>query len=277
MSDPSSAGAKSGLKKEVKLRSMIVAPKDHVLIQWDLNQAESWCVAYFALERTMIDLLQRNRFHEHSAAAIYNITEEEAHVDKKKRYMGKQSNHMLAYRATHIRFVQTVAKNSDGKIILSNLEGKRITDIWHGLYKIENWWNQIEADLNTFNRTLTTPYGRVRTFFAAWGKDLFKQATASMPQSTVADHTNGAIQDEVGIPGGVIELYNQLVLKRACRLINQSHDSAIAEVPRVIASEVAAQGKALMERPLVINREQFTIPVSVEVGERWGELEEVKV
>lgn len=276
MSSPAQLGAPSGMK-EVKLRSMIMAPKNHVLVQWDLNQAESWCVAYFANENTMKELLANNRFHEHSAAAIYGITKDEAHTDKKKRYMGKQANHMLAYRATHIRFVQTVAKNSDGKIVLSNIEGKRITDVWHGLYRIENWWAQIEHDLEAGNRTLVTPYGRPRTYFAEWGKELFKQATAGLPQSTVADHTNGAIQDELGIPGGILEIYNQLVVPGACKLVNQSHDSGLAIAHREHAMEVAAKGKSLMARPMVINNETFTIPVSVEMGERWGEMEEVHV
>lgn len=272
-----SPGAPSGLK-EVKLRSMIVAPKDHVLIEWDLNQAESWCVAYFANEKTIQTLLKENRFHEHTAAAISNCTEEVAKKDSNIRYSGKQANHSLAYRMTYLRYVMQVAKNTDGRLVLSNIEGKRHVDIWLSLYPgVPVWWSQIEHDLEAQNRTLTTPYGRVRTYFAEWGKELFKQATAGLPQSTVADHTNGAIHTDLGIAGGLLEIQRQIVRTGAARLINQSHDSGIAEVRREIAMEVAAKGKALMERPLVINGEMFTIPVGVKMGKRWGELEEVKI
>lgn len=267
----------TGLSKDTKLRSMIVAPKDHVLIQWDLNQAESWCVAYFANEKTMQTLLKENRFHEHTAAAIAGCTEEVARLNKDIRYGGKQANHSLAYRMSYLRYIQQVAKNTDGKVILSPREGKRHVDIWHGLYKIEGWWAQLEYDLQAQNRTLTNPYGRPRTYFTQWGKELFKEATAGLPQGTVADHTNGAIQPELGIEGGLLEIHRQLVVTGLCRLINQSHDSGLAEVHKDKAEEVMARGKKLMERPLVINGEQFTIPVSVEIGERWGELKEVKV
>jgi hypothetical protein len=192
---------------------------------------------------------------------------------KKRRYVGKQSNHMLGYRASARRLVQAINKESDGLVTLSNKEGADIYKTWHSLYNIQGWWARIEDELNSNARTLVTPYGRVRTFFAPWGNELFKQATAHLPQSTVGDHTNGAVQPQLGIEGGVKKVYEIYVKTGACVMVNQSHDSILTEIPTLLVSSVAPSIKACMERPLVIRGETFTIPVEVEWGERWGELD----
>lgn len=263
--------------QEFKLRSMFVAPKDHVLLAWDLKQAESWCVAYFANEPTMKQELAHGDIHSHTAAAIYHEPKENMKKDKKKRYVGKQSNHMLAYRASPYRLVQTINKESDGLVTVSNKEGFEISDVWHSLYRLENWWSQIEYDLDQNGRTLITPYGRVRMFFEAWGKELFKQATAHLPQSTAADHMNGAVQPELNIRGGLIEIHRQFVAPKIVKIVNTAHDSCVVEVHKSLVGDVTEPITKLIHRPLIINGEQFTIPVEVEMGERWGEMEEVKV
>lgn len=264
-------------KRELKLRSMFVAPPGCVLVSWDLKQAESWCSAFFANEHTMKHELATGDIHSLTASAYFHEPQADVRKDKKKRYVGKQSNHMLTYRASSRRLVQTINKESDGLITVSNKDGVNIYNTWHSLYHIKQWWDEIEGDLAANNRTLVTPYGRIRTFFAAWGNELFKQATAHLPQSTVGDHTNGAVQPELGVEGGFKEVYKRYVKTGALVIINQSHDSILAETPVQLLNELAPAVKALMERPLVIRQETFTIPVEVEVGERWGELEEMRV
>lgn len=266
------------MPREYKLRSIFVAPKDHVLIGWDLKQAESWCVAYFANEPTMKDKLAHGDIHSYTASGVYKEPEELMKKDKKKRYVGKQSNHMLAYRASAYRLVQTINKESDGAVTISNKEGFEIYNVWHSLYHLENWWAQIEADLDIHGRTLTTPYGRIRTFFESWGKELFKQATAHLAQSTAADHFNGAVHPDLGIPGGYTEVYERFVVPGHVRAVNHAHDSLLVECHRSAVSAAVGPITALIGRPMVINQEQFTIPVEVEIGERWNEdMEEYKV
>jgi hypothetical protein len=48
------------------------------------------------------------------------------------------------------------------------------------------------------------------------------------------------------------------------------------EVPKEVAYEVGERVRATLYRPLIINGEEVTIPVDLEIGERWGELEKVK-
>ena len=57
------------------------------------------------------------------------------------------------------------------------------------------------------------------------------------------------------------------------KIVNQSHDSIVADVPRECVDDVKEPVKLLLQRPLVVNGEEFTIPVDTEIGEVWGELE----
>lgn len=263
---------------QLKIRSMIVAPKGKLLISIDLAQAEAWVVAFLANEPTMKNSLLHGDIHRDTAAYLDNCKPED--VTPTGRYTGKRCNHALNYRMSYLRLVQVVNKESDKPpyVVLSYPQGKRLFERWHQLYNLKNWWSQIEYELGQNARTLTTPYGRIRTFFAGWGSELFKEATAYVPQSTVADHLNGAVQPELGIEGGLLGVYRTFVRERqVIRIINQSHDSFICELDKQLVDEIAPQLVNLIKRPLIVNGEQFTIPVDCEIGERWGQLDKLKV
>lgn len=257
---------------------MIVAPKGKLLVSLDLSQAETWVSAFLAKEDAMKHSLVNSDIHRDTACFLDNCKPEE--VSPTARYKAKRCNHALTYRMSYMRLCQVINKESDKPpyLVVSMPESKRLFDRWHQLYNLKNWWAQIEYDLGQNGRTLVTPYGRVRTFFAQWGQELFKEATAFVPQSTVADHLNGMVQPELGIEGGLLTVYRKFVKeKRVLSIVNQSHDSFICEIDKVLVDELCPQLVQIVRRPLVINNETFTIPVDCEVGERWGELEKKKV
>jgi DNA polymerase I len=257
------------------MRSMYVAPKGHKLVQWDLSQAETWIVAYLADEPSMKESLHHGDIHTDTAAlAIYHI--EKSEVSKVQRYLGKKGNHSLSYGSTHYRLAQSINAESDNPpfVTVSISEAKDIYSAWHSFYRIKDWWQGIQEELQ-YDRTLTTPYGRTLTFFEAWGEELFKAAYAFKPQSTVADHLNGRVQEELGIRGGLVEVHRQFVEQGIFSICNQSHDSFIAIVPDDKVSDIIPVVTSLIKRPIVIGGDEFTIPVDCEIGERWGELEKV--
>lgn len=271
-----------------KLRSMVV-PSDsqHVLMQWDLSQAESWVVAYLSGDPIMQHALLHDDIHSVTAKQIYpdipkHFTKKE--VPKEKRYTGKKSNHMLGYRASAPRYVQAYNKEAVDLNLpaIDNRTGVFHRTKWLELYERipKFWWPSLEEELRQ-SRTLRTPYGRLCTFFASWGNELFKAATAFKPQSTVADHFNGKVQRELGIKGGMLEVYKQFIKsvsmeKRVLRIINQSHDSILADVLKEAVEEVAPRVSNILHRPIIINDQEVVIPVDCEIGERWGELEPYK-
>lgn len=278
----------------IKIRSMIVAPKDHLLVQFDYSQAETWIVAHLANEPNMKKALMFGDIHTETAGSAIFFADTGcfhewnkktkkcnlcgAEVTTSMRYTGKRVNHASAYRMKPPRMAQVINKDSDQPpyVTVTLAETKRYSEGWHSYYDIKGWWREIEDQLNR-NRTLITSYGRKRVFFAPWGDELFKEATAYEPQSTVADHANGRIHPELGIPGGFNEVHRQIVTKGYGKIINQSHDSIILELHKRDVDGLIPQIHNLLQRPLVVKGEQFVIPVDCEVGERWGELEKREV
>jgi len=261
--------------KKEPLRSMFVAPSGHVLIQFDFAQAETWITAYLAWEEKLIAGLKSGDVHLTTARLIYELEQ----ITKTQRYMGKKGNHQLSYGSTYLRLAQSINGESDVTgITATNTEAKDIYEKWHQAYPaIKQWWESVRHQLERNNRLLITPYGRERIFFDKWGKDLFKAAYAHVPQSTVADHTNGYIHPELGVKGGLIEVWRQFVKKDYIKLTNQSHDSIKIECPQQNADDIIPQVYQLMHRPIVVSGEEFTIPVDVTIGERWGLLEKYKM
>lgn len=277
---------------------MICAPPGKTLIAFDLSQAESWIVAFLANERNMKHALMYGDIHTETAgSALFFATANCGHVwqikvkgelwlcpncgsevTKLMRYVGKRYNHASAYRMGAERAAQVINKDSDKPpyFTVTVKQSKKFSESWHNYYNLKTWWTDIERQLYD-TRTLRTPYGRKRTFFAQWGNELFKEATAYVPQSTVGDHFNGKIHPDLGIPGGLREVHRNLVKGYNDRkIINQSHDSAIIELPIQDANdELFGEIKKYMLRPLVVNNEEFVIPIDIEQGERWSEMEKV--
>lgn len=277
---------------------MIAAPKGHLLANFDLSQAESWFVAYLANEERMKYSLQFGDIHTETAgnALFFNevncphMWKETAPklfecmlckniVTEVMRYTGKKTNHASAYGQGPFKFAESVNKESDQPpyLTVSVAQTKKYIANWHSYYpNIKNvWWANVQWQLNK-DRTLITPYGFKRMFFGQWGEELFKEAYAFIPQSSVADHFNGAIHEELGIVGGLIEVERRLE-KLPATILNQSHDSCLILFKEECKDELLPLVKGALLRPCVVNGEQFTIPVDCEVGERWGELEKVKV
>lgn len=263
--------------RKISIRSQFIASPGNVLIQWDLSKAESWVVAWLADDPNMKQSLLYGDIHTDTAAnALFHVPKEE--VTKVMRYTGKRWNHASAYRMGYKKAMQVVNQESDKPpyLVVSLQESKTFSNNWHAYYpNVKNvWWADIEEKARV-NRTLINTYGVIHVFFERWGDELFKQMTAWEPQSTIALHMNGMIHPELGIPGGVVEVHRQF--KDALKIVNQSHDSIIADVPKQHVDDVLVPVSNLIRRPLVVNGEEFTIPVDAEMGERWGELESVEV
>lgn len=257
---------------KLPLRSMFIAEPGTLLITVDLSQAESWIVAYLTNDKAMQHDLKYGDIHTSTGCYIYNCGPEE--LTKDQRYLGKRSNHMLGYGATYLRFVQVV--NKDGVVTISNPEGNRIVEAWHQKYSVRAWHREIQAQLYK-DRTLKNAYGRKRIFYGNLNDETFKAAYAHIPQSTVADHTNGLVHPQLGVEGGVLGIHKRICSRPGCKLLNQSHDSVLLQAPKTSAMAILQEVHSLMQRPLIVNGEEFIIPADGEIGERMGEYDKVKL
>lgn len=258
-----------------KIRSMIVAPKGKLLVSCDLSQAETWVVAWLANEPNMKHFLLTSDIHTETACELFNKVFDAVIVEE--RYIGKQNNHANAYGMGAERQAQVINKRSDQPpyVTVTIPQCRNYQRSWHGLFpRIKGWHGEVEIQLSK-NMTLITPYGRRRVFFQAWGKELFKSAYAHIPQSTVSDHFHGLVQPELGIEGGYIKVCKDIA-NDEIRVVNDSHDSVMLEVPKECAVEIGERVRNTLKRPMVINGESVTIPVDLEIGERWGEFQKIK-
>jgi hypothetical protein len=119
---------------------------------------------------------------------------------------------------------------------------------------------------------LVSPHGRRRQFFNKWGRDLWKEAYAQIPQATVSDQTKFAmLQGRRRIPGYLKDWFFLL----------ESHDSALALVRDELVPEYIKVMTEEFERPIdfkncTLSRDyKLVIPAETVVGKRWiGQSEE---
>lgn len=260
---------------KLAIRSIYTARPNHYLISLDLAQAETWVVAHLANENNMKEALKSGDIHTKTAAeAIFFKPASE--VTKEERYIGKQCNHALSYRMGHIQMARQINnRTAETGIAVTYAQCKEYRERWLKYYYLKTWWAEIEEKIKQ-TRQLTTVYGFRRTFHGFLDEELYKEATAFEPQSTVADHAVGAIHPKLGIPGGLIGIMKKFHNKLDCLVVNYTHDGVILDVPKSNYKDITEQCIELFQRPLVINDEMFTIPVDAEYGETWGEMVKYK-
>lgn len=258
-----------------ELRDMFVASPGYELAEFDLNRGESWIYAHLSEDPELLRIhTEFGDFHAETAVAIASAFGEyirdwgefaNAHPDKayKTRYMGKKVNHASAYRMGPFKGAEEVNKEADDTGITCTVtQFKTAQSLWHRKYiRMKAWWSGIEVKLNE-DRTLHTPYGRERVFYGHWGEELFKEATAYVPQSTSVDYLNR----------GMLEVYRRLVLPGFCglRLLHQQHDSIVVEYPIEHREKVIQAVMDCLTDSVEINGRTFVIPVEAQYGPRWG-------
>lgn len=258
---------------KIPIRSKIRAPKNRLLLSIDLSQAEAWVVAYLANEPTMKLELQFGDIHTRTARAVLDIPARD--LLEEERYTGKKCNHAFNYLMGPERAAEVI--NKEGQIVVTIKQTKQFRKKYLSLYQIESWWADVENTLNAFHE-ITTPYGFTRRFYNI-GKEALKEAVAFIPQSTVADHMYGDIQEENPRPGGLLMVQREIIAKnKELKLIHSAHDSAIIEFPSTLdVKELYGEVKQWIQRPMIVKGEEFTIPCDAKVGEYWEEFEKVKV
>ena len=270
-----------------ELRSMFVADEGKELCEFDLNRGESWVYAHLSEDPEMMRIHREGEdFHAHTAAAISTVfnpdrpltVQEIIDGDKagdykmyKVRFIGKKTNHASGYRQGPFQGAESINKDADDTGITVTVgQFKKMLRLWKRKYiNMEGkWWPEIEQALN-IDRTLSTPYGRVRTFYERWGDELFKEATAYVPQSTSVDYLNV----------GMLNVYDNIVKPGTwgLQLLHQNHDSILVQYDEGYRDEVIPAVVSHIRHTVEINSYDIIIPVEASYGNNWGELREYKI
>jgi len=92
-------------------------------------------------------------------------------------------------------FALNVLQKSEGSVVLSEKQATVYLENYHKLFpEIRNWHQEIQNTLIKDKRFLRNLFGEPREFNGIWGDNLFKEAYAFIPQSTIGEITNRAIR-----------------------------------------------------------------------------------
>jgi DNA polymerase I-like protein with 3'-5' exonuclease and polymerase domains len=185
------------------------------------------------------------------------------------RQAGKKSNHGLNYGMGHRRFaLENEMLETEAKPIVEAYS----TVAYPG---IQEYWKSVRDELRA-DRTLTNCFGRKVRLLGEWGQELWRDAYAFKPQSTVFD---------VCRTGMVAAYEDQSAAFKPAQLAAQIHDSVLYDYMSDNLDGLAEfcwKMKCVHMRPLLRIKDpkgqerEFQLGVDVKIGRNWGSMRSVK-
>ncbi len=243
-------------------RRMFIADEGKTFVNVDLSQAEARVVAYIAEEIRQIKVFEdEGDIHQLNADNLPpDFTPKGSayeNVPNPRRLFAKKHVHAFNYGEGAWAFAKEAG--------IPRLEATAIRNKYFDSYpSIRAYHMGVQSALNK-NRVMTTPMGRRRTFFGPWGDQLFREAYAFVPQSTVGDVLN-------------LALIGFCKINKLATPMLQIHDAFLVQCDdnQDMIDRVSADMREAFKIPLSIKGRTFTIPIDIKVGKNWDEMEEVK-
>jgi uracil-DNA glycosylase family 4 len=227
--------------------------------QVDLRQADGRVVAWDSADPKLMEFFRTGRdVHKYVASNLFSVPEDQ--ITKDQRQLGKKSGHAANYGVGPNTFAKSALVEMD--LVMSVGEAQRLLSGYLGLFEgIPGWHRWIEEEVRRTKR-LTTPMGRERYFYDRIGPDLFREAYAYRPQSTVLDVINCLVKHMHG----------------HVQVLAQVHDSLLMWVPTEAALREAVarvRDEDAWNPILSLRGGEMRIPVEGEWGKRLSDLEKV--
>jgi DNA polymerase I-like protein with 3'-5' exonuclease and polymerase domains len=225
---------------------MFIPDPGCVFIESDLNGAEARVVAILSDDAKLLKSFRHGiDIHRLTASWIYDVSlnldpfweaaDEEAKllaqkineclknlISPEQRQIGKIFRHAGNY---------DMQKKTAAEVAgISEWRAAQILEKFHATNpNIKNKFHrEIVSFLKWNNRTLTSPNGRQRLFLNRWSEELWKEAYAQIPQSTVSDQTKKAAM-AVETRLGYLDI------------LAECHDSFLCQVPLDIGAQYPMQ------------------------------------
>jgi len=234
-----------------QLRRMFVADEGMVLIEADKKQGEAMIVAWLAEDEQMKEVFRRGGdVHRKNASYIFGKREED--VTEGERYLAKR----MVHASNYMMGINTMAAYCG----ISKREAKEAQEAYFSAFpKIRVWQNRVREEVFR-KRVLVNPFGRRRMFFERLGDELWREALAFLPQSTLVDDVNRSM----------VELF--LRGEPRLQVLHQTHDAVLVQTRPEEVEWAVKLMKECLEQPFVCGGDILTIPVEVKVGRSWGEM-----
>ena len=268
-------------------KKYLIADTGYYMINCDLSQAENRIVANIAPDFSMLEAFETGvDVHSLTGSKLCDLSPQEVkeqydkweksgenkefcaqigNCNKPWRFWGKQANHALNYGLGPNKFAE--------RLEIPVADAKMIIEKYHrgypGVHEYHAW---IQNDLRKNNMTLVNCMGRKRRFFGRWGPDLFQEAYAQIPQSTVADIINSR---------GILPMYRDKAVFGSAELLDQVHDSIVFQVPVecgwLTGAVMLLSLQKLLVQPVSWRLKEFTIPADFQMGLNMGKMSKIKV
>jgi uracil-DNA glycosylase family 4 len=257
-----------------EVREMLETDDGYVIVETDMSQAEARIVALFARDSKLLQLFaDKADIHKLTASWIFGIPVTD--ITKELRFIGKTTRHAGNYdmgKHRLMELVNTEAKRQGLEVNLSEFRAGKILDAFHNFSpNIRGVFHkEIQQALQDNNRVLVNPFGRYRQFFDRWGRELFKEAYAQLPQSTVPDHLRRAgIRAKIRFEAQQID----------ARFVVEAHDALVGLVKREHVQAYASILHEEIERPIdfsrcTIQRGTLIIPAESKIGTDYKNLKD---
>lgn len=251
------------------VRRCFIAEAGTVLVQIDLQQAESRYVAWDGPDAKFMDLLSAGKdIHRYVAGQIFK--KDETMVSTLQRQLGKKAGHASNYGTGPRTFAEMALVEMN--YYLEEREAKEILEGYLNTFpgvrrRQQNIKNQVYQQ-----RKLTTPLGRERHFYGRMDDGTFREAFAYCPQSTIPDITNQLM----------LKLWQErdylgLSYEEEGRFLLQVHDSLLLQAKPERIHEIAefARDYKSWHPKIILAGGDLVIPVDVEFGTNWKEMEKL--
>lgn len=259
---------RDGIKhfKDLKFKKCFIPDRDKTLFQFDQATAEMVIVAYLARCDKLISMLNNNEdVHVYfiSQALGEDITiykETDPAKYKRLRQLGKGGNFSGSYGtgpktlADMFMLGGTDVTVDEAAFILNKRR-----EVFPEIYEI---FQQEVIDALHKNRTLETPFGRKRKFFGKLDENLYREAFAFIPQSTVPYISNHMIH--------LIQTHRPF----GAEVLQQGHDAVMGQLN--LGQEDAFKKWFMDEAAklrLTIHGRDFAMKWAGGFGPSWGDLD----
>jgi len=268
------------------MRRMFVPDPGYAFIEPDLNGAEARVVAILANDLRLIKAFKYNvDIHRLTKAWIdFNSPDDllsqfwESTNDRETASLARQINSILKVAISDeerqlgkkFRHAANYAMGKREAAVQANISEYKAARILEAIHKTnpniqQVFHKEIQETLAENGRRLMSPNGRERLFLNQWGDELFKEAYAQIPQSTVSDQTKQAAR---------------MVERRLpwVQILVECHDSFLCQVPIARVDETIPVIREELERPIDFSRcslprGALVIPCEIKIGDKnWEEM-----
>src|SRR6187401_526638 len=265
------------------VRGILIADPGYVIVNIDLSQAEARIVALLSKDDELLAAFDRIDIHKRTAALALltgklNLSYEFDPIadvldkDSSERFIGKKVRHAGNYNMQWMEFMKNVisdCRRFNKNFTISAFSSKQIIERFHAASpNIYGVFHKEVKDVIDTTRALINPFGRLRRFFERPGPQLYKEAYAHLPQSTVKDRLTNSL----------LEVSDK---NYPIRLVNEAHDSGTYLMPIGEYVDICRELKPIFEQPIdfstcSLKRGILTIPCDFEYGDNYKDLQKLK-